>query len=592
MRTPLLCSYLALLLLTTTNCGRRENTTADEVAVPARSERAADSGTAGDPAQQPSGGREGAKTKHDEAVVEDIFTKPVVLWIEIEIPRTGMNVLRRTQWGGGNGDERPTAKATIREGGNVYTDVAVHLKGAAGSFRPVDDHPALTLNFDKFKPGQSFHGLHKISLNNSVQDPSFLSEKICREMFDAAGVPVPRAGHAIVKLNGRQLGLYVLLEGANKQFLKRYFKNAKGNLFDGGFVRDVDTSLSVNSGDDPKDRSGLVRLQAALQQTAMQPAGRARTLAPLEKALDVDRFISMIAMEVLVVHWDGYLMNRNNWRVFHDLDSNRMVFIPHGLDQMFGVGAQGRMGNGRRDLDRPQISGAVAAAVLSVPEGRERYRLRIGQLYTNVFKVNAIMTRVDEIEAVLEPALAQIEPQAARDQAHQAAWFKKRVSGRGDQIARELGTPSTPLKIGSDGIIRLTGWKASPVQTGNPGLAQAKDDQGRNLLRIAIENGNASSSSGSWRMQSILAAGQYRFEGKLRLQDVVVQQGDARSGAGLRVSKAPMPRKLNGTTDWVDFVYAFQVEDDTTEVELICELKALHGEAFFDAGSLRLVRMN
>ncbi|HAV61723.1 MAG TPA: hypothetical protein DCY13_05080, partial [Verrucomicrobiales bacterium] len=62
-------------------------------------------------------------------------------------------------------------KATIREGGVLYTNVALKLKGARGSFRHVDDKPAFTLNFDKFADGQEFHGFDKLHLNNSVQDP-------------------------------------------------------------------------------------------------------------------------------------------------------------------------------------------------------------------------------------------------------------------------------------------------------------------------------------------------------------------------------------------------------------------------------------
>src|SRR5262245_60903186 len=151
---------------------------------------------------------------------EGLFAGTNVLRIQIEIPPKGMAMLRNTAWG--NGQQRPTARATVREGGKVYTNVAIHLKGAAGRFRPLDDKHGFTLNFEKFATGQSFHGLHKLSLNNSVQDPSFLAEKICRELFEAAGVPVPRASHAKLALNGRDLGLYVLTEGFNKQFLKRY----------------------------------------------------------------------------------------------------------------------------------------------------------------------------------------------------------------------------------------------------------------------------------------------------------------------------------------------------------------------------------
>ena len=70
----------------------------------------------------------------------------------------------------------------IEEGGKTYENVGIHLKGAAGSFRGIDDRPALTLNFDKFQKGQDYHDLDKIHLNNSVQDPSYLNELICSEL--------------------------------------------------------------------------------------------------------------------------------------------------------------------------------------------------------------------------------------------------------------------------------------------------------------------------------------------------------------------------------------------------------------------------
>lgn len=104
-------------------------------------------------------------------------------------------------------------KATVRAGDVVYPDVGLHLKGRNGSFRPLNDKPSLTLKFDKFKADQRFHGLKKIHLNNAAQDPSYLCEIICGELFRQAGVPATRGTHARVKLNGRDLGLYVLKEG-------------------------------------------------------------------------------------------------------------------------------------------------------------------------------------------------------------------------------------------------------------------------------------------------------------------------------------------------------------------------------------------
>jgi hypothetical protein len=514
---------------------------------------------------------------HTDAA-DEIFAKPTVVSIEVEIPRTGMSLLRRTSWGGGNGEQRPTARATIREGGVVYTNVAVHLKGAAGSFRPVDDNPALTLNFDKFVPGQSFHGMHKISLNNSVQDPSFLSEKICREMFDAAGVPVPRAGHALLKLNGREMGLYVLLEGANKQFLKRYFKNASGNLYDGGFVSDIHENLMVNCGDHPDDHSDLQALIAGIQEAA-----QTRHLASLEKSLDVDRFLSMLCIEVMVWHWDGYGLNKNNWRIFHDADADKMVFIPHGLDQTFGIGNRGRV-----EFMKEPWSGAVAQLVMRTPEGRRRYRERFGQLYTNVFKVDQILSRIDQIEAALVPAVAQVNRQEARSQEQHALWFKKEISQRYNDLSKQLGPPVEPLKFGSDGVLQLTGWHQSTARNGGANLSEVKD-QGQALLVVSA-NGNAVN-NGFWRKGLVLPPGAYRFTGRVRVSDVAVTAGDSRAGAGLRISRGPMQGRLTGTTDWTDTAYEFQVQEEATEVELICELTRAKGEALFDERSLRLIRL-
>src|SRR5262249_40071168 len=172
---------------------------------------------------------------------------------------------------------------------------SIHLKGSF-TFQPIDAKPSLTLNFDKLAPGQKFHGLTKIHLNNSVQDPSYLCEPLARQLFDSLGVPSPRAGHALPELNGRPMGLFVLIEGANKQFVKRYFSSAKGNLYDGGSGGDVTRALKVDSGDDPDDRSDLTNLVKAARM--QDPVKR---LARLEQVLDLDRFLSFIATEVFLV---------------------------------------------------------------------------------------------------------------------------------------------------------------------------------------------------------------------------------------------------------------------------------------------------
>src|SRR5829696_1396284 len=77
---------------------------------------------------------------------DDFFESGVVPELRIEITGTNLTQLRRQQ--------RNYVRATVRDGERVYQDVGIHLKGAAGSWRELDDRPALSLNFDKFRDGQ------------------------------------------------------------------------------------------------------------------------------------------------------------------------------------------------------------------------------------------------------------------------------------------------------------------------------------------------------------------------------------------------------------------------------------------------------
>ncbi len=198
------------------------------------------------------------------------FERGEIPRLKITIPQAELERL--------NQNNRDYVRCAIKENDKTeYFSVGIKLKGAAGSFRGIDDKPALTLNFDKFRDHQTFHGLDKMHLNNSVQDPTYLNELICSELFLAAGVPTPRTTHARVWINGRDAGFYVLKEGFDGAFLKRHFGDGKGNLYDGGFLQDLDANLEKDSGDGPDDRSDL------------KGGGRCRAGARCPEAMAADR---------------------------------------------------------------------------------------------------------------------------------------------------------------------------------------------------------------------------------------------------------------------------------------------------------------
>jgi spore coat protein H len=324
-------------------------------------------------------------------------------------------------------DPRKYVRCLLKEDGKVVaTEVGVHIKGAAGSYRGIDDKACLTLNMDKFKKDQTFHGMDKFHLANSVQDPSYLSELMCGELFRAAGVPASRIHHVLLTINGRKRGLYYLKEGYDSFFLKRHFGNSEGNFYDGGFLREIDQPLQlVSTRNDVKNQADLKALLTAARE---KPAER---FAKLEKPLDMDKFLAYTVLEVIAWDWDGYPLNRNNYRIYHNPKTDKITFIPSGMDQMFGD-------TGGSIL--PGFQGFIARAVLETPEGKDRYFKKMADIMKNVYKTDEMIKRLDELEARVQPVLASVDAGAARDYKHHVnrlrQAFKARQKSVEDQLAR------------------------------------------------------------------------------------------------------------------------------------------------------------
>ena len=491
--------------------------------------------------------------------------------LRVEIPPEGMAVLQEYhQVWRQQRPERVDVRATIREGNQVYTNVAVHLKGSF-SFQPIDAKPSLTLNFEKFAPGQRFHGLSKIHLNNSVQDDTYLCEQFARELFDSLGVPAPRAGHASVTLNGRRLGLYVVIEGANKQFLKRYFTDVSGNLYDGGSGGEITSALQSDSGDEPEDRSDLKRLAQATRE--VDPAKR---LTKLQAVLDVDRFITFAAVEAFLVHWDGYSLGQNNYRVFHDKARDKMIFIPHGLDQLFGVSHSIGMSI------TPAFKGLVAKALFSIPETRRTYLEKIEELSKNELRPEVLHQRIDKLASELSPAF---DPNELAMFQNAVAGLKARITQRSVNVAQQLRNPKRPLQIAEGQAIPLAAWafKAGTTAASSGGR---RAEGGRDILGVV---GRGPGSSGSWRTTVLLETGKYELSGSAKSEGLTTADLQSTNGVMIRASGERSTKGIAISDDWKELSYEFEVHG-IEDVELVCEFRGASGSGFFDARSIRLRR--
>jgi hypothetical protein len=522
--------------------------------------------------------------------------------LQIEISAEGMETLRTYSFRSRNESQRTSVAATIREGQHSWTNVAVHLKGALGSFRPVDSKPSLTLNFDKWVNGQKFHGLEKISLNNSLQDPSYLSEKICREIYNAAGIPTPRADYATVELNGRYLGLFVLTEGWNKQFLKRHFSNTKGNFYDLGGSRDVHKPLPATSGDNPTNHTMLEAVVAAAAET-----DHTKRIARLRETVDLDRFLSLIALDCLMWNWDGYAINRNNYRMFHDRTADRLVFFPHGLDQMFWK-VNGPIITGR--------SGLVAKSLLETEEGRDMYLERLTRLRATVFDLKAMTNRVVQLAARLAPVVAKGGPTQLAQFQSSAQLLRNRMAARGRDVDQQLAGVKQLVRLKPGESTPLTNW-VPHTQYGKVVLDQMTSPAALHLEVMG------EMSFGAWVAVTWLEEGRYVLEGRARTRGVEGALRNEPGGAGFRVwsdrkdtrgaSWGWFPysnsrdrqlgglipavtdtseQRLTGTSDWQEIRHEFELRQPVADLQIQCALQAATGEAWFDLSSLKIRRLS
>lgn len=442
----------------------------------------------------------------------------------------------------------------------MVSNVGVHLKGE-GSFRALTEKPSLAIKFDQFVEKQTYHGLKKLMFNNSVQDRAYLSELLATQLFRDAGVPAARVTHARMRLNGRDLGLYVVIEAMNKDFLKRHFGSGKGNLYE-GFLQDVHGRLDQDHGDDPSKAD----LQALCDACAV-PDPTARW-EQLNNVLDVDRFASFIAMEMLATHWDGYAIHFNNYRLYHDPETDKMVFITHGLDSAFR----------RPNVSlAPPLKSLVVTAVLTTPGGRKLYEERVTALAREVFKVPVILARMDEALGKIRRLKSKSInfPQIERH----ARVMRERIEVRGLRIEEQLrGVKPEPLKFGDTGLASLVSWRDEPDR-GEPLFDRPKHD-GKNTLHIRA---NRESTRASWRSQVFLEPGSYRFEGSAR---TALTSGSAR----LRIS-GDSNRGIGGSGPWQRLGHNFTVEGEGMDIEFVCELNAREGDVWFDVDSLRVQRL-
>jgi hypothetical protein len=236
------------------------------------------------------------------------------------------------QWALLQADNYTEVVASMSWRGAFFPAVGLAKKSTVGSNRTLDQKAAFKLDLNEYED-HAIGGVQKLVLNNMVQDPTYVSEDSAYALFRAAGVPAPRVGYARLSINGVDWGLYALVEAVDDEFLARWFTQDDGAMFEGAYGVDFEWHeidlFEYDQGPDPSDRAILEAVTAVLDGGPTDA-----NVAALERLVDLDEFLSNMAVEVLILHWDGYT-TANNYRLYHNPRTGRLSIIPWGTDQTF-----------------------------------------------------------------------------------------------------------------------------------------------------------------------------------------------------------------------------------------------------------------
>jgi CotH kinase protein len=257
------------------------------------------------------------------------------------------------------------------------------------------------------KPGLKFDFNKTMDLDNQIQDPSFLRERMSFVVFEAMGIPAPQNSFARMFVNGQYWGVYQVTEPISKPFLKARLGEESGNLFDYQYSFNYDFSFL---GDDPReyvpvpfepqtnedhlDATGLVDFIRTIN-----GASDATFTADIGSWIDRDRFLTYLAVENALAEKDGLVgeQGANNFYLYQYGGQRRFVFLPWDKDTTFTSPTQ--------DVYLRVETNVLVRRLLADPAMRQLYIAALRRAVTSFLNPRYLTPRLETAYAQIREAV-------------------------------------------------------------------------------------------------------------------------------------------------------------------------------------------
>jgi len=231
----------------------------------------------------------------------------------------------------------------------LVEDVAIRPRGntSRGAIKK-----SWKLKFNEFVPGREVHGLEKLNLNGHHNDPSVIRGKLAWDVYNAFGVPSPRASMARLVINdgSRVDDVYANVEQIDDEFLAAWFGDDTGNLYQCRY-RGARADLRYVPPGDAGAYAGLGSPTYELENDS--GAGQFADLADLINFVEfaddaafasgiadrfsVDNFLRAMAVDCVNGNWDNLWYGANNFFLYANPGTGVIEYIPFDLDNTYGI---------------------------------------------------------------------------------------------------------------------------------------------------------------------------------------------------------------------------------------------------------------
>ncbi len=301
--------------------------------------------------------------------------------------------------------------------GEVFDSVGVKYKGNS-TYQANQVKNPFHIELDTYKDHQ-YEAYTDIKLSNVAKDPSFLREvlsyQILRQYMDA-----PLSNYANVYVNGTLLGLYSNSEAISRKFVNSRFYS-KNNTFikcnppDGAGPGTSDYPNLVYLGQDSSDYYAAYELKSdyGWQELIDLCDTLANNINDIEKILDVDKALWMLAFNNVLVNLDSYTGGfTQNYYLYRD-DFGRFLPVVWDLNESFGrfSMAGGASNNLNSTTAKQQMNHLLHAndvdfpliqKLLSVPRYKKMYLAHMKTMLLENFDNDTYIATAEALQTLID----------------------------------------------------------------------------------------------------------------------------------------------------------------------------------------------